>query len=94
MDDTPTHIVSLSKDTLLKLWNLSTQHCQETIVSHRGEAWAMDVSADESMILTAGSDQELNIWQINKDFLFQEISTQNAENVSILCTNSLDGQSH
>ena len=32
-----------SKDTLVKLWDLTTQHCVETLVAHRSEVWTLDV---------------------------------------------------
>ncbi|KAJ3313416.1 hypothetical protein HDU76_002636 [Blyttiomyces sp. JEL0837] len=37
------HIVSCSKDGMLKFWDLATQHCVETVIGHRGEVWAMEV---------------------------------------------------
>ncbi|KAI9143590.1 WD40-repeat-containing domain protein [Paraphysoderma sedebokerense] len=50
-DMTPTHIISSSKDTLVKLWDLSTTHCVETLVAHRAEVWSMDlryISSEEA----------------------------------------------
>ncbi|KAJ3108737.1 hypothetical protein HDU97_000135 [Phlyctochytrium planicorne] len=37
------HLVSTSKDTMMKFWDLKTQHCVETVVAHRGEAWALEL---------------------------------------------------
>ncbi|KAI8839624.1 WD40-repeat-containing domain protein [Chytridium lagenaria] len=37
------HLVSTSKDTLLKFWDLKTHHCVETVVAHRGEAWSLEL---------------------------------------------------
>ena len=39
-------VVSVSKDTLLKVWDLSTQHCIQTIVGHRCEIWSLAISAN------------------------------------------------
>ncbi len=36
-------VVSTSKDTLLKVWDLTTQHCVQTIVGHRSEIWSLAV---------------------------------------------------
>jgi U3 small nucleolar RNA-associated protein 12 len=36
-------VVSVSKDTLLKVWDVSTQHCIQTIVGHRSEIWSLAV---------------------------------------------------
>ncbi|KAJ3093472.1 hypothetical protein HDU96_002265 [Phlyctochytrium bullatum] len=37
------HLASTSKDSLLKLWDLKTRHCVETVVAHRGETWALEL---------------------------------------------------
>ncbi|CAM9221880.1 unnamed protein product, partial [Choristocarpus tenellus] len=37
-DRLPNGLASCSKDTLVKLWDLDTQSCVQTIVGHRGEA--------------------------------------------------------
>ncbi|KAI8610973.1 quinon protein alcohol dehydrogenase-like superfamily [Chytriomyces sp. MP71] len=42
------HIVSSSKDTMLKFWDLGTQHCVETVIAHRGEVWAMELFLSEA----------------------------------------------
>lgn len=62
---TSNYILSSSKDSLLKLWDLTTQHCIETLVAHRGEIWSIDVSNDRSIIVTGGSDAELKTWRID-----------------------------
>jgi U3 small nucleolar RNA-associated protein 12 len=36
-------LVSVSKDTLLKVWDLDTQYCIQTIVGHRCEIWSLAV---------------------------------------------------
>lgn len=60
-------IVSVSKDTLLKVWDVSTQHCMQTIVGHRAEIWSLAVhyppqqSASDIEVTTADeSSKEKN----------------------------------
>ncbi|CAG8442083.1 2687_t:CDS:10 [Ambispora gerdemannii] len=65
----PGFILSSSKDTLLKLWDLNTQHCVETVVAHRNEIWDFDVSRDETMLVTGSGDPELKVWKINHQVL-------------------------
>ncbi|RPB14395.1 WD40 repeat-like protein [Morchella conica CCBAS932] len=62
-------LVSTGKDTLIKLWDLSTQHCMETHVAHNGECWTMAVSPDERGCITAGNDGELKVWGIDTSSL-------------------------
>lgn len=61
----PQYLVSASKDTLLKVWDLSTHHCVQTIVGHRCEIWCLaacfsPLSGEErSMVITTGSSDDL-----------------------------------
>lgn len=59
-------LISTSKDALIKVWDLQTQHCIEThIAQSNGECWALAVSSDFSGAITAGNDGELKVWSIN-----------------------------
>lgn len=62
-------LISTGKDALIKLWDLSTQHCVETHVAHHGECWAMTVSPDQRGCITAGNDGELKVWGIDTSAL-------------------------
>ncbi|ODQ63195.1 WD40 repeat-like protein [Nadsonia fulvescens var. elongata DSM 6958] len=57
-------LLSTSKDGLVKLWDLDTQHCVETHVSHRGECWSLGVSPNETLAITSGNDKELKAWAL------------------------------
>ncbi|KAG5456154.1 MAG: WD40-repeat-containing domain protein, partial [Olpidium bornovanus] len=63
------YLVSCSKDTLLKLWDLATQHCVETHVAHRSECWAMDVDPGRNYLVTGGGDAELKMWKLDREVL-------------------------
>ncbi|RIA92969.1 WD40-repeat-containing domain protein [Glomus cerebriforme] len=63
------YLLSSSKDTLLKLWDLSTQHCMETVVAHRSEIWDFDISKDEKMLVTGSDDTEFKVWTIDHEVL-------------------------
>lgn len=63
------YVLSSSKDTLIKLWDLSTQHCMETLVAHRNEVWGCDVNADETMLVSGGGDPDIKVWKINANVL-------------------------
>ncbi|KAK9249245.1 WD40-repeat-containing domain protein [Lipomyces tetrasporus] len=56
-------LISTSKDGLIKLWDLATQHCVETHVAHRGECWALAVNGE--ICMTAGGESELKVWKVN-----------------------------
>ncbi|KAG0039532.1 hypothetical protein BGZ82_007766 [Podila clonocystis] len=63
------YVLSSSKDTLIKLWDLSTQHCMETLVAHRNEVWDCDTSTDETMLISGGGDPDIKVWKINPEVL-------------------------
>ena len=69
-DDTPGFLLTTSKDALIKIWDLTTQHCIETHVAQtNGECWSMAVSPDEDGCITAGNDGELKVWSIDSQGL-------------------------
>ena len=60
------YLLTTGKDALIKLWDLTTQHCIETHVAQtNGECWSLGVSPDCSGCITAGNDGELIVWSIN-----------------------------
>ncbi|WVR09691.1 hypothetical protein IAU60_006766 [Kwoniella sp. DSM 27419] len=78
----PGWLVSSSKDTYLKLWDLGTQHCVQTVVVGRGEVTglAIEEETEESgvgeeeeeqvrgkwVIVTGSGDGEGKVWTIEK----------------------------
>jgi U3 small nucleolar RNA-associated protein 12 len=70
IDTSEAFILSASKDALIKIWDVSSQHCMEThIAQMNGECWAMGVSPDLTGCITAGSDGELKVWSIDLEAL-------------------------
>lgn len=66
-----------SKDGLLKLWDLHTQHCFQTLVSHHREVWSFEivggVSAGEGVasnhsgarLITSSGDTGFKVFQLS-----------------------------
>jgi U3 small nucleolar RNA-associated protein 12 len=64
-------LLTTGKDSLIKIWDLTTQHCIETHVAQsNGECWALGVSPDGSGCITAGNDGELKVWAIDSAGLY------------------------
>lgn len=60
------YLLTTGKDSLIKLWDLSSRHCVETHVAQtNGECWALGVSPDFSGCVTAGNDGELKVWSLD-----------------------------
>ena len=69
-NETSGFLLSTSKDALIKVWDLSSQHCMETHVAQsNGECWTLGLSPDHSGCITAGNDGELRAWTIDGDAL-------------------------
>jgi U3 small nucleolar RNA-associated protein 12 len=69
------HLLSASKDTTIKAWDLSANACVETNVTHRSEVWSMAITHlwhDKSNILTlvSGGD-EVKVHKLDVDRLDQ-----------------------
>jgi U3 small nucleolar RNA-associated protein 12 len=62
-------LLTASKDTFLKLWDLTTQHCVQTVVAHRSEIWSMDVDQEQKILFTGGGEGELKAWLIDSEAL-------------------------
>ncbi|KAK7061634.1 WD-repeat-containing protein [Favolaschia claudopus] len=60
-------LLSASKDTFLKLWDLSTQHCVQTIVAHRSEIWTMDIDPQQNLVFTGSAEGELKAWKLDHE---------------------------
>eukprot|EP00834_Sanchytrium_tribonematis_P007820 NODE_778_length_3941_cov_1.171525.p1 type:complete len:807 gc:universal NODE_778_length_3941_cov_1.171525:913-3333(+) len=63
------YLVSASKDTLLKIWSLSTYDCLDTAIGHRAEVWDLCISSHQTKedllyILSAGNDG-INYWKFD-----------------------------
>lgn len=70
------YLISTGKDALIKLWELSTQHCMETHVAHHGECWGMALSPDQRGCITTGNDGELKVWAIDTQGLNSSVVTK------------------
>ncbi|OAA67614.1 WD domain-containing protein [Cordyceps fumosorosea ARSEF 2679] len=59
-------ILTTGKDSLLKLWDLSSRHCIETHMSQtNGECWALGVTPSLEGCITAGNDGEMKVWSLD-----------------------------
>ncbi|KAL1956333.1 hypothetical protein VTO42DRAFT_7416 [Malbranchea cinnamomea] len=65
-DDHAGFLLSTGKDSLIKIWDLSSQHCIEThIAQSNGECWSLGLSPDQSGCITGGNEGELRVWSID-----------------------------
>jgi U3 small nucleolar RNA-associated protein 12 len=82
--DTGYHIISTSKDGLMKLWDISLQSCIETAVEHRTEIWSIVISSDRQHIYTGAADNYLRVWSLNNMMLESYLKKEDLNNLQIL----------
>ncbi|XP_035778768.1 WD repeat-containing protein 3-like [Anopheles albimanus] len=57
-------VVSSSKDTQIKFWNLETQCCFKTIVDHRTEVWGIALMRNDDFLVCGTADTQLSVYRI------------------------------
>lgn len=67
----------------MKLWDLSTQHCVQTLVAHPTEVWSLDINAERDLILTGGSEGELKAWKVDHEVLGDGLSESSSGEVRV-----------
>ncbi|XP_036333211.1 WD repeat-containing protein 3 [Rhagoletis pomonella] len=67
-------VVSCSKDTQIKFWNLETQFCFKTIVDNRTEVWALALVGD--LMIAGCSESAMNVYRLRR----RDDPTQSVEN--------------
>ena len=60
------YLVSISKDHMMKIWNITLQHCIETTIQHQTEIWSIAISNDERYIYTGAADNQLRVWTLDE----------------------------
>ncbi|GEQ69540.1 hypothetical protein JCM33374_g3212 [Metschnikowia sp. JCM 33374] len=59
------YLVSVSKDGLIKLWDLKAKQCIETHLAHSGECWALGVNAAKDTLITTGTKDQVKVWTLD-----------------------------
>ncbi|KAG1892575.1 WD-repeat-containing protein [Suillus subluteus] len=75
-------LLTTSKDTFMKLWDTSTQHCVQTIVAHRSEVSSLDIDPEKNFIFTGSSEGEVKAWKIDHESLSQGLVENEAGEVA------------
>ncbi|EAU84697.2 WD-repeat-containing protein [Coprinopsis cinerea okayama7 len=63
----PGLLLTSSKDTFIKLWDLATHHCIQTVVAHRSEVWTLDLNPEQDLIFSGSSEGEVKAWKIDRE---------------------------
>lgn len=65
-------VVSSSKDTQIKFWNIETQSCFKSIVDHRTEVWGITLMRNDDFLVAGSGDTQLAVYKISDNITSQE----------------------
>ncbi|XP_055636729.1 WD repeat-containing protein 3 [Toxorhynchites rutilus septentrionalis] len=69
-------VISCSKDTQIKFWNIDTQSCFKTIVDHRTEVWGIALMRHDDFVVAGSGDTQLTVYKIvenNKEHITEPV---------------------
>lgn len=64
-DDLEDYLLSVSKDGLIKLWEVKTQQCVETHLAHSNECWSLGMNTSNNVAITTGNKDQVKVWEID-----------------------------
>lgn len=59
-------LCSSSKDCHIRVWDLDTQHCSQTLVGFGSEVWALAVDPAQTRLVSGSADANLQVYTIAK----------------------------
>ncbi|XP_055548583.1 WD repeat-containing protein 3 [Wyeomyia smithii] len=60
-------VISSSKDTQIKFWNIETQCCFKTIIDHRSEVWSIVLMKNDDFLVAGSGDSQLAVYKITEN---------------------------
>ncbi|CAM9467436.1 unnamed protein product [Heterosigma akashiwo] len=61
----PRGLVSCGRDALVKVWDLDTQSCCQTVVGHRAEVWGLALHPAGRRLATVAADDQVRVWSMH-----------------------------
>lgn len=89
ISETPRVLLSSSKDSTIKAWDLETQHCVQTLMGHRSEVWSIDIDDRCRRLVSGASDREVRLWSLHMERLADAVSSEDGLAGSIEIASSL-----
>lgn len=74
MEKQPNVVISSSKDSMIKFWNMETQFCFKTIVDHRAEVWGITLMRGDEFLVAGSKESSLKVYKLieNKAPTFED----------------------
>ena len=61
----PKYLISAGKDHLIKVWDIATQMCVQTIADHRAEVWSLVVNPDQTRVVAGSTNHMLRVYKVD-----------------------------
>jgi U3 small nucleolar RNA-associated protein 12 len=76
-------LISSSKDGCVKVWDVTLQHCSQTIIGFKGEVWSLDVDSQEQRLVAGCVDSDLRVYVIRPmdDVILRDAPQQQQQQV-------------
>lgn len=58
-------LISSSKDTRIKFWNIETKSCFQTLVDHRTDIWGISLLRNSQYLVSGSAENALNVYTLN-----------------------------
>lgn len=71
-------VVSCSKDSQIKFWNIETQYCFKTIVDHRSEVWGVSLFRNCDFLVAGSKESTLRVYKIIENRDLEATDEENA----------------
>ncbi|XP_058449587.1 WD repeat-containing protein 3 [Malaya genurostris] len=65
-------VLSSSKDTQIKFWNMETQSCFKTIIDHRTEVWSIALMRGDDFLVAGSGDSQLTVYKIVENSKYEQ----------------------
>ena len=83
-----TQVVTGSHDGDITVWNCESLEVQQTVKAHRGSVMSLQVSKDDSLIVSASNDKTLGLYQIHEGQTVQLVGHSDA----VVCVSLMKGE--
>ncbi len=64
-------LASISSDYKVRLWNIQTGKCYQTLAGHRDHIWSVAFSPDGKTVASGGADCQIRLWNVDSGECYQ-----------------------
>eukprot|EP00457_Paulinella_chromatophora_P001112 gb/GEZN01001114.1/.p1 GENE.gb/GEZN01001114.1/~~gb/GEZN01001114.1/.p1 ORF type:complete len:1078 (+),score=202.01 gb/GEZN01001114.1/:38-3271(+) len=64
--DRRAYLVTSSKDTLVKFWDLESQYCFQTVLEHRSQVWSLEINRQGTRLYTGSDDHLIRVFRLGR----------------------------